>query len=270
MELVDCHSHSQLSGHGTGTVEDMVRQAAKLGLSTYCQTEHLTLPSELDPLNQDSIPEDQMSLYLQSLAFLAFELAEQKSPLQLICGIEADWLEGRAEDLCRMCAPFDYVIGSIHFLEGLALDNPDDMALWETYGTDGVWERYLNALEHLVRSGAPIDTLGHVDLPKLFGDLPSFSLRDAFGDLAQVIAAKGLMIEVNTAGLHKKMGECYPSHQVLEVFAQAGVECTVGADAHKPAHVARDIPKAYVLMHQAGYKYLSVPEASHGRRQLPL
>ena len=49
MELIDCHSHTAYSGHGEGSLADAVARACELDLAVYAQTEHLTLPEELDP-----------------------------------------------------------------------------------------------------------------------------------------------------------------------------------------------------------------------------
>lgn len=265
MELIDCHSHSAYSGHGEGTVHDAVARAEELGLSVYAQTEHLTLPEALDPQRGDSMsPEDERAYRVQ-LAAEQLRLLQEGSPLQLVAGIEADWLPGRTQELRELCAPYDYAIGSIHFLEGLPLDNEDDMRLWEEHGVDGVWERYLNAWEALIRSGAPVQCLGHPDLPKVFGQRPSFSLEEAFGDLAPLAAARELVIEVNTAGWYKPVQEQYPAASILRLFAQAGVECTVGCDAHRPAQIGRGVMNAYRLMYDAGYRSVIAPCAATAR-----
>lgn len=270
MERIDCHSHTAYSGHGQGTLDQAVARACELGLAVYAQTEHLTLPEELDPRREDSMSPQDAGTYLEQLRRLQAYLAGKGAATQLVAGIEADWLPGRAQELEELCAPYDYAIGSIHFLKGMPVDNSDDMRLWEELGVDGVWELYLNTLEELVRSGAPVQCLGHPDLPKVFGQCPSFSLADAFGDIAQLAAARELAIEVNTAGWFKPAAEQYPAAPILRIFCQAGVPCTVGCDAHRPEHVGRGVQEAYRLMHKAGYRHVVAPlpgTAQSGRWQ---
>lgn len=257
--IIDCHSHTAYSGHGEGTIAEAVAQAEKLGLAVYAQTEHLTLPCELDPDHEDSIPRELVSAYLDQLAREKQRIECFGGGLELVCGIEADWLDGRAAELDELCAPFDYVIGSVHFLRGLPLDNSDNMALWEELGVDGVWESYLNAFEDMIRSAGAVNCIGHADLPKVFGDRPSFNLRDAFGDIAALAAQSELIIELNCAGWHKKAGEQYPSLDILELFAQAQVPCTVGCDAHKPSDIAVGVEHAYGLLYKAGYREIVAP-----------
>ena len=257
--LVDCHSHSAYSGHGVGTVREMVEAAQRRGLAVYAQTEHLTLPESLDPKREDSMAPDTVLAYAAELAVEQLRLSAEHHPMELVCGVEADWLPGRTAELEELCKPYDYVIGSIHFLKGLALDNSDDMRLWEQEGVDGVWEAYLNALENMIRNSGPIRCLGHLDLPKVFGMRPSFDVREAFGDLASLVRSRELIIEINCAGWFKKAQEQYPAVDVLKLFAQQQVFCTVGCDAHKPEMVGERVEDAYRIMYDAGYRHVHAP-----------
>ena len=268
--LIDCHSHSAFSGHGSGTVAQFVAQAQALGLAVYAQTEHLTLPCELDPNHEDSMSEQEALDYRDQLAVEQRRLAASGCPMRLLRGVEADWLAGRQEELERLSAGYDYVIGSVHFLEGLPLDNSDNMALWETYGVDGVWERYIAALEDMVVHSGPIRCLGHLDLPKVFGMRPSFDVRDAFGDLAALARSRELIVELNSAGWLKPAKEQYPSLQILELFCDAQVPCTVGCDAHKPQLVGHHVKDAYRVMHDAGYRHVVAPDLAGGLNRFEL
>ena len=89
-ERVDCHTHSAYSGHGSGSVADMVRRAEDLGLSTFAQTEHLVLPDGMDPLFETSMSSQTMKRYVDELHEQRERLAHAGSGMQLLCGIEAD------------------------------------------------------------------------------------------------------------------------------------------------------------------------------------
>lgn len=91
-ERMDCHSHSAYSGHGSGSVEDMVRRAEELGLAVFAQTEHLVLPEGMDPDFETSMSSQTMKRYIEELHEQRERLAHVGSGMQLICGIEADWL----------------------------------------------------------------------------------------------------------------------------------------------------------------------------------
>ena len=270
MQLVDCHSHTAYSGHGSGSIAAAVARARQLGLATYAQTEHLWLPAELDPAHGDSMSSAQTERYLAELAEQRELLAREGCTMELVIGVEADWLPGRAGELRRLCAPFEYVVGSVHFVEGQPLDYAADVGAWPAFGVDGTWRRYFEAWLAMAASDAPIHCFAHPDLPKKYGRYPSFDVREYYGPMAEAVAARGALVEVNTAGLRKDVGECYPSLELLRCFRRHGVECTVGADAHSPAEVACGIGRAYELMRLAGYAYVTAPRPDGGRRRFKL
>lgn len=271
--LIDCHSHSALSGHGHGTPAEMVQAAAARGLSVYCQTEHYPLPYELDPQCADSMAPEQVEGYCAEVGHARELVGARGGGMQVLLGAEFDWLDWLPEHgrvLEDACTRFEYTLASVHFLEGLPVDNGDDLRLWENYGTDGVWERYLAAWERMLRAHLPLTALAHPDLPKVHGSLPSFDVREPFGDLAALAAQAGYLVEVNTAGWRKPVAEQYPAADVLRLFAQAGVPCTVGCDAHRPEDVGRDVEHAYRVMYEAGYRHLAVPAGDGDHRLVEL
>lgn len=270
MELVDCHSHTVYSGHGEGTVAQMVAAAEARGCTTYALTEHLWLPDEIDPAHGDSMTLAQMDAYRAELAAESERLSAQGSTMELVGGVEADWLPGRADELRRLTAPFPYVLGSVHFLDGLAVDCRAETGIWPVLGVDETWRRYFEAWLEMAASNAGITAFSHPDLPKKYGVYPSFDLRGHYREMAAAAAESGCMVEVNTAGLRKPVGEAYPCVELLRAFHEAGVDCTVGSDAHCPEDVARDVPRAFRLMREAGYRRVAVPTADGGRRYIDL
>lgn len=129
-ERMDCHSHSAYSGHGSGSVEDMVRRAEELGLAVFAQTEHLVLPEGMDPGFETSMSSQTMKRYIEELHEQRERLAHVGSGMQLICGIEADWLPGRTDELTELCKPFEYVLGSVHFIDNRPIDDSRDLSVW--------------------------------------------------------------------------------------------------------------------------------------------
>ena len=202
-ERVDCHTHSAYSGHGSGSVADMVRRAEDLGLSTFAQTEHLVLPDGMDPLFETSMSSQTMKRYVDELHEQRERLAHAGSGMQLLCGIEADWLPGRTAELERLCAPFDYVLGSVHFIDNRPIDDSRDLNVWDDYGIDGLWRAYFESWLDMAAHPGPIMCFAHPDLPKKYGWHPSFDAREYNYEMAQAVARSGRMVEVNTAGLRK-------------------------------------------------------------------
>lgn len=269
IERIDCHSHSAYSGHGVGTVEEMVNKADELGLSTYAQTEHLILPDGLDPQNRFSMSDETTKAYMEDLLEMRSQLKKRGSKMQLIIGAEADWLPNRTQELEALCKTYEYVLGSVHFVDNIPVDMKDS-SLWEEYGVDGVWQKYFEYWLDMALHPGPITAFSHPDLPKKFGWLPSFDVRPYFYEMAQMASKHDRMIEVNTAGLRKDVGELYPSLELLQSFYDAGVDCTIGCDAHSPAEVGANIDEAIALMQKAGYKRITAPTPDGDRRYIPI
>ena len=87
-------------------------------------------------------------------------------------------------------------------------------------------------------------------------------------DLA--LFASGSMVEVNTSGAYCACKEMYPSLDLLERCCRAGIPCSVGSDAHRPAHIVRGIEDAYRFMYEAGYRAVTVPTSTGDRREMSI
>jgi histidinol-phosphatase (PHP family) len=177
--------------------------------------------------------------------------------LPVLIGIEMDWLPERREDIAALLAahPFDIVLGSVHWLDGLAIDNPDDPAT-EHITAEAVWDRYLEELVAAARSGL-YDVLAHPDLPKVFGHRLPPSMTGRVEEVVGAIAETHVAIECSSAGLRKPVQELYPDPDWLARFHAAGVRATLASDAHAPEDVGRDYPTAVAALRLAGYRTIT-------------
>ena len=267
VEIIDCHTHTYLSGHGEGTALDVANAASKLGITTLALTEHLIMPDGFDPTYGDSMSPDEVVVYRHDV-----ETAQAEHPeIEILYGAEADWLDDE-DFLLENTKGYEYLLGSVHYIDGWGFDNPAYMEGWDERGVDDVWARYAEIWCEAVESKVPFTTMAHPDLPKVFGYMPStgFDLRGMYADMAATAARRGVAVEVNTCGWAKPMNEQYPSSQLLKAFKQAGVDCTIGSDAHRPADVGYGFERAVGIMYEAGYRRIMVPTASGDRRYIQL
>jgi len=74
-------------------------------------------------------------------------LAARRRGLPVKLGIEVDYLPGREEELRRLLAPYpwDYVIGSVHFLDGWAIDVGPEYG-WPRVDVDEAYRAYFARL----------------------------------------------------------------------------------------------------------------------------
>lgn len=262
---IDCHLHTLFSGHGEGTVAQVVERARALGLSTIALTEHLNMPTGVDVGNAYSMSDEGEAAYIAQVR----EQQAAHDDIEIVLGAEADWL-GDPDFISARASSYDYLLGSVHFVDGWAFDDPANLAQWAYHDADGVWRRYVDIWCEAATSDVPFDTMSHPDLPKKFGFLPSFDLAPFYARMADAAQSAGRAVEVNTSGFHKPVKEQYPSVELLRAFQRAGVPCTVGSDSHSPDGVFSDIPAARSAMWEAGYRQIMVPTGHHERRLVSL
>jgi histidinol-phosphatase (PHP family) len=149
------------------------------------------------------------------------------------------------------------VLGSVHFIEDWAFDDP---ALVNRYGgweIDALWDRYFSELAAAARSGL-FDVMAHPDLVKKFGHRPAGSLTHWYEGAAAAFQEAGCAIELSTGGLRKPVGETYPSLEFLQICHRRGIPATMGSDAHAPHEVGHRFDEGRELLRAAGYESLVV------------
>ncbi len=248
---VDYHMHTPLCGHAVGEPEQYAERALEVGLAEIGFSDHAPLGSHEDA--RYTMNAGQLPLYHRMIERVQ---AMYQGRLLIKLGLEADYLPGfEAQTRTLVSAhPYDFVIGSIHFIDRWAFDDPDpsQQIKWKDKDIDLVYRDYYQLLRQSAESGL-YDIMGHVDLVKKFGHRASADLSDEVRKTAVVFKKTGVVVEINTSGLRKPVNEIYPSLDILKIYRQAGVPITFSSDSHDPQDVGRDYDKAAALAKAAGY-----------------
>ncbi len=203
-------------------------------------------------------------------AYCAF--VREQTDLRL--GIEADFIPGREDRTQNLLEtrPFDYVVGSVHFVRNEAIDiRGVDYDAWRSGDPDKVWSRYFEMLGEAARSGI-FDVLAHPDLVKVWGPgtpRPEGDLRRFYDRAMGGIADSDVAVEVSTAGLRKPVGEIYPSPALLAMCLEAGRPVSLSSDAHVPEDLGHEYERALELLGGLGVTEVAVFERRR-RRMEPL
>jgi len=269
--LPDYHVHTFRCGHAGGESRDFVRRAIDRGLSEIAFTDHIPLyflPEERrDP--RLAMREDQFEEYVAEVEALKSEFAG-RIPVRL--GLEADYAEGREEDLARWLsrADWDLVLGSVHWVAGGWIDDPSSSPRrFGEEGTDALYDEYYRLLAKAAETRL-FDVLTHFDLPKKHGHRPERPREDA-EDLAIDAARRaGCAVEVSSAGLRKPVAEAYPEPGLLARIVRTGIPITFSSDAHAPAEVGWGFDKTLALARQAGAtEFVTIEKRNQVRHRLP-
>jgi histidinol-phosphatase (PHP family) len=251
--LIDYHLHVVAHGDRPMTVENIL---------AYCE-----VARERGILQMGITEHDR---YLDDIDVAAFQEAREKTAVELRLGIEIDFVPGKEErmDLDSSALPYDYVIGSVHRVEGEEVDRATDQTVYERWDTYDLYDAYYANVREAALSGR-FEVLGHPDLIKIFRRFPDRDITGMLEETADAVAASGIVVDVNAAGLRKPVGDIYPSRKLLEMFHRRGVPIVLSSDAHAPDQVGMGYEKSLPLVRDVGYREV-VTFSNRERGTLPL
>ncbi len=270
--IVDYHMHLRSPGeeidHTVEAAERFVEVAAERGVDEIGFTEHVYYFRQTKNLWEHPYYVERCVYDLDVYVDAVLEAKRRGYPVKL--GLEVDHRPGLERETHDALAPYpwDFLLGSVHEIEGHAIDSRPDEGLWKHFPVEEVWRRYFIALRGAARSGL-FDVLSHPDLVKIFGRRPSpeavFLHHDETADAIEAVG--GLAVEVSTAGLEKPVGEIYPDRGLLEACRARGIPITTASDAHVPQDVGRELDRAVALARDVGYETVTVFDARKARQE---
>lgn len=264
--LIDYHIHTSRCGHASGEMEAYVERAIERGLREIGFSDHLPLVTHADP--QLTMGEEELPRYVEDVLRLR---EKHRGVLPIKLGIEADFIPGYEEETLRLLQLYewDYVIGSVHIISEWEFDDPRRIGEWENRDVDDVYRCYFDLLRRSAESGL-FDIMAHCDLVKKFGHRPQADLAKEIERTAETFRSAGMVVEINTSGLRKPVGEMYPAYAMVEAFQKQGVPLVVGSDAHRPEEVGQDFERAVEWALRAGYEETVVFTGRRMTERLPL
>ena len=232
--MFDFHMHSRVSFDGHCTGEAMAQAALAAGLREICFTDHL----DYDPLGKMGVLAFDTGAYNAEYNLLEVPGLIIRRGMEF--GMTADNVSQFKQDLQRR--PFDFVLGSIHFVDDLDVYYPE---YWSDKTVFQAERRYLEATLECVQLHDDFDVLAHLTYiakttshpaprPVSFDDH-----REIIDEILKVVAAKGKGLELNTSGMDR-CGGFLPTADYFRRFRELGGEIvTVGSDAHTTDRVGQ-------------------------------
>ena len=253
----DFHMHTEFSGDSEAPVRAMLDAALERGMEAVCITDHI----------DEDYPEDSetgtnpflfdLDQYFQVLREIKKEYADR---LDLRIGVELGLQPHLGERYRKLIEtyPFDFVIGSLHVIHGM---DPYDGVIFEGRSDADVYREAFQATAENLDQVKDFDVLGHLDYVVRYGrhQAREYSYRafsDEIDEILKKVIHMGKGIEMNMGGFKYGLGFCNPHPDVIRRYRELGGEIiTVGADAHRPEHVAFDFKKAGDILRACGFRY---------------
>jgi histidinol-phosphatase (PHP family) len=244
---LDYHLHTQFSEDGDDTMESMCQRAVELGIPEIGFTEHWDVgPYETNPRYFKPEPwytelERMRKLFDGQLVIRAgIEIAEPH-------------LYPQETKAVLQRAPFDYVIGSVHYVgKNFIFDDE----YFRTHTADEVYGSYFSELERMVRT-AEIDIVAHFDIAARTG-IPIFGYdparyEETIRSVLKTCIQRGLTLDVNVSGLRKPSRNIMPDPLILAWYTEMGGQrLTLGSDAHRLREVGLHLEKAIEAIRAMG------------------
>ncbi|HCJ11419.1 MAG TPA: hypothetical protein DHW14_09705 [Clostridiales bacterium] len=263
--LVDYHVHSTFSEDARSTPEEIVEAALRRGLDAVVFTEHLEFPPPPGWKEPAYVPGRVLPAgeYLSAVAALREARGtELEIGAGAELGLEGHNLEGLDPYLERFRPDFDFVIGSLHSVNGTLVQLPE---YTDPHGPAAAARLYLEKLVAGVKKAAAMkacDVIGHIDLFKrspTFGPFRPDDQRDCLEELFRTIIDAGMGLEVNTSGYRQPPREPYPGLETLRLYRRMGGEIvTIGSDSHTAQTVGLGSAEALDFIRAAGFRYMTL------------
>jgi histidinol-phosphatase (PHP family) len=263
--------HSGHSGqfcrHAKGDLRAVIERAIEVGFTHYGLSEHCPRWREHDlfpdekPFGTQALV-DAFAAYTKHAFALRDEFADR---IQLLVGFETerlppgDWAE-RMRGV-RASAPFEYMVGSVHDVDGVFVDYKAELneTLAEQLGGMEVLQaRYFDAVAELVATLKP-EVVGHIDLVRKFdGDGARFTkaVQPHIERALEAVKAHGGVLDVNCGAYRRGLSPVYPLPEILARACEMGIGVTLGDDGHGAHDVGVGLDACMRAIERAGYTHV--------------
>lgn len=241
--MFDFHLHSNVSHDSQATPESLIQAALQAGLQEICFTDHLDYFQGFPHETQAYWVEDYNKAYDRLSA----------PGLKIRRGTEVSldrWSLPMAEQDLQL-RPYDFVIGSLHFLRQQDIYVND--AFWAQRPQQEIIREYFEEILKCVQSFDNFDVLGHLTYISKCGSnpdrraIPYRDHREIVDEILKALAMKGKGLEINTSGVDL-IGAFLPHEEYLRRFRELGGQIvTVGSDAHQAHRVGQYTREACAL-----------------------
>lgn len=248
--MVDAHVHLEKGDYTVEWVEQFIDYAVKRDIDEIFFLEHTHIFKECrDLYNEMSVyNEYQRNWYrkkweqarpLKDYTDYIEKLKRMDFPVRLKFGLEVCYsLEHEADiEKIKQMYPFDFLVGSIHFIDGWAFSHLKQQWNKNDCDIDELYEKYYAIMLSLVDCGL-FSGLAHPQSLQCFGAYPQKNYKHIYLQLAQALCTKSMYIE-ESSGLAINYGDKQlgMNTDMLECMVKYNVPVLTASDAHLPQNV---------------------------------
>ena len=259
--FADYHVHTEFSDDSRYPMEDVIRDAVKMGMDEICITDHVDYGvkvdwdsgKEIQYRNGEPLANVDYPAYMEKICALK---EQYDGRICIRTGMEFGVQMHTIPQYEKLFAryPFDFIILSVHQVE--------DKEFWTQDFQRGrsqreYNERYYEEMLELVKNYKNYSVLGHMDLIKRYdeaGSYPFEKIRPLIEEILKIVIADGKGIEINTSSHRYGLDGTMPSEEILRLYRKLGGQIiTIGSDSHKPEHLGAYIEETKRLLEDVGF-----------------
>lgn len=260
--FADYHVHTEFSDDSVYPMEDVIRDAVRMGMEEICITDHVDYGIKLDwdcgqaitYRNGEPLANVDYPRYMEKIKELQRSYGDRiRIRTGMEFGVQMHTIP-QFEALFKRY-PFDFIILSIHQVEDKEFWTQD----FQRGRTQKEYnERYYQEMLDVVQAYKNYNVLGHVDLICRYdeqGLYPFEKIKPLLAQIFEIVIADGKGIELNTSYHRYGLKDTTPATEILKLYQEMGGEIiTLGSDSHKPEHLGAYIKEGMAVLKELGFK----------------
>jgi len=230
--MIDGHIHINKQPYTLETIENMVRVAISKGVDEIWVLDHTHKFKEFAFLYSTLKEELTIKWYNKKTPILIQDYIDfinlvksKKWPIRIKFGLEVCYFPEHEDEFRKTIEKlpkFDFLIGSVHFEFGTAIDYKKE--LQEKFDINELYIEYFNIQKIMVKSKL-FDVVGHPDAIKLYQLYPDRELYlNLIEDFAKTLEKYNQKVENNTGILRHGFPYGGMSEEMLRIFDKHGIK----------------------------------------------
>ncbi|MFL0253151.1 histidinol phosphate phosphatase [Clostridium neuense] len=242
--IFDSHVHTEFSTDSQLKIEDALEVSKKLNLGII-STDHIDL----------NYPEKSKFVFDIDEYFKKYHRYRSNSYL---IGVEIGMTEEYSDENRKInqSYEFDYVIGSIHFVDGIDIY---EKSFYEDREKKSAYNRYFETMIKCLKTHEYVDSLAHIDYISRYAAYEDSEIyyneyAELIDEVLKFIIDRQIAFEINTRRLDKN----YIIKNLIPIYkrykAMGGSLVTIGSDAHNSNSIGMNMKEAFLIAEECNLK----------------
>lgn len=250
--MVDAHVHLEKGNYCIEWVQEFIQYARSRNIDELYFLEHTHIFKECASLYDEmaSYNQYQNNWYRKKYEdarplndYINFieDMKKEHFPIRVKFGLEVCYSPEHEKDIeyLKNTYSFDFLVGSIHFIDGWAFSHKKQLWRKEDYDLKYLYKRYYQLMYELVASNL-FSGLAHPNSLQCFGAYPMEDYDDEYNRIAKALKENNMYIE-ESSGLAINYGDPQlgMNNKMLKTMISQNVRILTASDAHIPQDVGK-------------------------------